>query len=104
MKNQFCCKTCMGKSGVSSIRNNRGMGFFVRPIYGGAAATLLKHNEATARPAFLGKEQLATQGFYSLGQGMKQDVNKISSSIEEKLKKLTLKNPKELRKNIKLSF
>jgi hypothetical protein len=102
MKNGFSCKVCMGKM-ASTNATSRGYGMFVRPIYGGSTSVLLGV-APTARPPFLGEEQLDAQALYAVGQGMGNMTSRSLGNIENKLAKITLKPVKSLRKNIKMNF
>lgn len=109
MKNNYCCNACIGRSkGCAPISTKRGTGLYVRPIYG-SGSPLLLGVAPTARPPFLGKEQLDTQAFYGVGRGAgnsmtSRSLGEVPSTLENKLKNLTLKPVKSLRKNIKINF
>jgi hypothetical protein len=78
------------------ISSNRGIA--IKPIRG-AGALLLSNLNITARPPFLGKEEVVPNVFYK-GSGI-TEMDKLNS----KLDKLNLVKPaKNIRKNIKISF
>jgi hypothetical protein len=95
------------KMGITKRNMGSGGGMYVRPIYGSGTTGVLLGVPTSARPPFLGREQLDTEGFYSLGKGMKNvglSASNSLSGLEDKLKRLTIKPVKSLKKNIKMNF
>jgi hypothetical protein len=90
----------MGQKMKITKRNmGSGGGMYVRPIYGTGSGNALLGTPPSATPPFGGREQLSTEAFYSLGKG----INSLSG-LEDKLKRLTVKPVKSLKKNIKINF
>jgi hypothetical protein len=92
----------MGGASPLSMPSGKGMCF--KPMIGAGTTFLLRVPDA--EPPFLGKEQLDTQAFYSLGRGTKglpTPPSHSNNDLSMKLSKIRI-NPKPVKKNIKINF
>lgn len=101
------CKCQYGKTGrrmSAPLDMPSGKGMCFRSMIGGGSGNALLGVAPEARPPFLGKEQLDTQGFYSLGKGTRGLPAPPSlDNLASKLSKIKI-NTKPLKKNIKINF
>ena len=108
MKTMCRCYTgSTGKKMTNPIDTPAGRGMCFKPMIGGGSGNALLGTPTSANPPFFGREQLDTQGFYSLGKGTKGlpappmgEMNRLA----DKLSRLHVKPAKALKKNIKINF
>lgn len=91
MRSEYSCKACLGI--YKPTQGKRGSGLYIKPLYN-SGGTILLGVPRTAQTPFAGVLQGAGASMSSRSLG----------EVENKLKNLTLKPIKGLRKNIKINF